>query len=445
MRSINFNGSLAALTLLSTGLLLGVQQSEADTSTLSELSAAHERVLDEPGNVEFLYEYAQQAIRLGNYEAAIGALEGILVMHGDHPGLLLQIGSLYQRLDAPRTARSYLERARKHADKGSDVAAASRRLLDSINERISDHTVSGFVRSGLRYQSNPARSPESSEILSSGFRVPTPESRRPEADVNAFMLSRVEHRYRLDRRLSTVSDAIFYGTVYEDQDRLNYALLELSTGVEYKSPASASGRYSLRPYLLYRAAYMKDYATEGTPGAGLEYQLRPDANSRFRAGYEYRDNDLEDDVGFGSASLRNGAEHRLDLRYLWELEPGHAVSVRAFARSRDAQREYFELEEWSLGAAYSARVANRLFSNRPDMTLTPYVQRRVQEFGAPDVRIDPTQTRKDREWRAGLSVQVPMSESVSLYLNYEHSDVNSNILNFDSDNDLIVVGLQAGF
>jgi len=423
--------------------VLAAERSEADLTTLSELSAVHERVLDDPGNLEFLYQYAQAAIRLGNYEAAIGALEGILLIAGDHPGLLLQIGTLYQRLDAPRTAKSYIKRARQYAEQGSDVSIASKRYLDSINKQISDHSFSGFLRAGLRYQSNPARSPESSEILSSGFRVPIPDFRKPEEDINAFSLSHLEHRYKLDRRLSTVSDVIFYGTLYDEQDRLDYAMLELSTGIEYASAASATGRYSLRPYLLYRAAYLKDYATEGTPGAGLEFQRRPGANSRLRANYEYRDNDLADDDDSGSASLRNGAEQRLDLSYLWEFAPGRVVSARAFARSREARRRHFEVDEWSLSVAYSARLPNPVFENRSNATVTPYIVRRVQGFRAPDVSVDPATTRKDQEWRAGLSLQLPVSDAVGVYLNYEHSDVDSNILNFNSDNDLFVAGLQA--
>lgn len=413
--------------------------------TLTDLSAAHARIMEDPGNLEFLYAYAHAAIRLGNYEAAIGALESMLIIAGNQPRLLLEIGVLYQRLGAPRTAQAYLKRARQYADKGSADAADAQRFLHGAGKQTADHAFRGFLRFGLRYQSNPLRAPEVDEILSGGIRIPRPESRRPDEDVNAFLLSRVEHRYRLGPRTSLVSDAIVYGTAYDEQDQLDYGLVEFSTGPQYASPANAGGQYSVRPFLLYRASRLDDHAYEHTPGAGLDFGLRPNADSRFRAIYQYRDKDFQNPNGTGSADLRSGEEHRLDLRYRWEFLPGQAISARVFGRRSQAQRDYFETDQLDLSLRYSLKIRNSLFEGRPRMTLTPYVIRRVKDYEAADPAIDPSTVRQDKEWRFGLSYQLPFTASWSLILNYEHTQVDSNIVNFDADNDLFMVGLQMGF
>ncbi len=124
--------------------LLAPSQGVANNSTLSGLSTAHARVMNDPGNLEFLYEYAREAIRLGNYEAAIGALESMLIIAGNQPRLLLEIGTLYQRLDAPKTAQFYLRRARKYADKGAGDSATAKRYLTTARKQISDHSLTGL-------------------------------------------------------------------------------------------------------------------------------------------------------------------------------------------------------------------------------------------------------------------------------------------------------------
>ncbi len=249
----------------------------------------------------------------------------------------------------------------------------------------------------------------------------------------------------MNPRTSLLSDIIAYGTAYDEHDQLDYGLLELSTGVQYASPANAGGQYSLRPYLLYRASRLDDHAYEHTPGVGLDFKLRPDANSQFRAIYQYRDKDFQDSRDIGRAHLRSGDEHRLDLRYRWEFLPGQAVSARVYGRRSQAERESFEIDQLDLTLRYSVKFTNTLFEGSPRMTLTPYMIRRVRDYGAPDVGIDPLTIREDKEWRVGLTYQLPFTATWALILNYEHTDVDSNIVNFDANNDLFMIGLQTGF
>ncbi len=420
-------------------------QGVANNSTLSQLSTAHTRVMEDPGNLTFLYDYAQEAIRLGNYEAAIGALESMLIIAGNQPRLLLELGTLYQRLGAPRTAQSYLNRARKYADESSPDSATAKRFLATARKQTSDHSLTGFIRFGLRYQTNPLRAPEVDEILSGGVPIPRPESRRPHDDVNAFVLSRVEHRYKMNPRTSLLSDVIGYGALYDKYDQLDYGMLELTSGVQYASPANAGGQYSLRPHLLYRASRLDDHAFEHTPGVGLDFKLRPNANSQFRALYQYRDRSLQDSKVTGTAHLRSGDEHRLDFRYRWEFLPGQAISARVFGRHNNAERDYFEVDQLDFTLRYSAKFTNTLFEGRPRTTLTPYVIRRIRDFGGPDTGIDPLRTREDKEWRLGISYQLPFTSTWALIMTYEHTDVDSNIVNFDANNDLFMIGLQTGF
>jgi hypothetical protein len=79
------------------------------------------------------------------------------------------------------------------------------------------------------------------------------------------------------------------------------------------------------------------------------------------------------------------------------------------------------------------------------MTLSPYVIRRISEYGASDPGIDPTRTRTDREWRLGLDYRVPFAPTWAMMLNLEYAKVDSSIVNYDSRNNLVMLGLEKRF
>ncbi len=410
-----------------------------------ELTAAHERMLADPANLNLLYDYAQIAIDEGNFEAAIGALEGMLVIARNQPRVLMELGILYQRLGAPTVARSYLQRAQLYSGADSTVFSIAEPFLAEAENTLSPSVWSGFVKFGLRYQSNPSLGPEVDEILSGGVRVPLPDSRRVESDTNALLFGRVSNRYRLSERTALSSSLVGYGTFYDEQSRLDFGSLELTSGPSFESATKAAGQHSFRPHIVLRGTRSNNKLFEKTAGAGLDFNLTWDARSLLNATYQYRDVSYEDIYDNGYGSLRSGDEHRLDLNFRTEWKRGHTIALRFFGRTRSAERDFFEEDLYSITLRYSLRFANFVLPERRRMTLTPYVTRQFKDYGGPDPAIDPATTREDRQWRYGLTYLVPVASTWSVYLNLERTEVDSNIVNYDATNNLFMVGLQKGF
>lgn len=86
-----------------------------------EFNKTFYKMLDDPSNVDVTMHYANLAIELGDYEAAIPALERILLFNPDLPRIKQEIGVLYYRLDAFDMAKSYLEDARSGDNVPQDV------------------------------------------------------------------------------------------------------------------------------------------------------------------------------------------------------------------------------------------------------------------------------------------------------------------------------------
>ncbi len=97
--------SLAAVLLwLSAGAAVG-QPIPAGTEQDEQAIALFQQLLKDPTNVDVNFRYAEAAVKLGNYEGAISALERLLLYNPNFPGVKLQLAELYARLGSYNAAR----------------------------------------------------------------------------------------------------------------------------------------------------------------------------------------------------------------------------------------------------------------------------------------------------------------------------------------------------
>lgn len=80
--------------------------SEADRTAYD---AAFQETLRKPADPPTLLRYAEAAIKIGDLEGAISALDRLLLIDGDNPDVQLELGVLYFRLGSMEAARSYLQ------------------------------------------------------------------------------------------------------------------------------------------------------------------------------------------------------------------------------------------------------------------------------------------------------------------------------------------------
>jgi tetratricopeptide (TPR) repeat protein len=73
---------------------------------------AFQETLRKPADPTTLVAFAEIAIKIGDLEGAISALDRLLLIDGDQPEVKLELGVLYFRLGSFEAARGYLEEAR---------------------------------------------------------------------------------------------------------------------------------------------------------------------------------------------------------------------------------------------------------------------------------------------------------------------------------------------
>ncbi|MBY0355368.1 MAG: hypothetical protein K2Q12_06510 [Rickettsiales bacterium] len=103
--------SILAFALL---IAVGAQQASADTTEATrshvqdDFQKAFWDMLSDPADTEKTVRYAELAVKLGDYEAAIPPLERLLMLNPKLPKVRLEVGVLYYLLNSKEVARGYL-------------------------------------------------------------------------------------------------------------------------------------------------------------------------------------------------------------------------------------------------------------------------------------------------------------------------------------------------
>ena len=105
------------------------QQSAASVELQNKQNAAFQEMLKDPGNLEVVMAYAQAATKAGDYEGAVSAYEGMLVIDSNLPRVRLELGILYYRLKSYETSRTYIETALASPTLPGDIRKPAELLL----------------------------------------------------------------------------------------------------------------------------------------------------------------------------------------------------------------------------------------------------------------------------------------------------------------------------
>ncbi len=134
-------GLLAIMPLLA-GTVASAQSFPAQNQSQSPVAAtdamralydtAFQETLRKPADPATLVGFAEIALKVGDLEGAISALDRLLLIDGDQPDVKLELGVLYFRLGSFEAARNYLEEARTSARASAAVKDRAAAFIKEI-------------------------------------------------------------------------------------------------------------------------------------------------------------------------------------------------------------------------------------------------------------------------------------------------------------------------
>ncbi len=103
---------LLSMIVFAAALVLMVQPAWSDDNDkavkLRELDTTYNQLLRDPTDVDLTLRYAELAVDVGDYEAAIPPLERLLITNPKSSKIRLELGILYYLLGSHDVARNYL-------------------------------------------------------------------------------------------------------------------------------------------------------------------------------------------------------------------------------------------------------------------------------------------------------------------------------------------------
>ncbi len=98
-------------------------------------------MLQNPGDLDIAFEYAELSTQVGDYEGAVSTLERMLIFAPNTPRLQLELGILYYRLGSYEIARSYFAQVVANPNVLPGIGAKVQLYLQQLaNHRLSAAT-----------------------------------------------------------------------------------------------------------------------------------------------------------------------------------------------------------------------------------------------------------------------------------------------------------------
>ena len=102
---------LATAQAITLGVSASAQAQDVDPELQKQYDEAFQSIFADLGNLDKTFRFAELAVQTGNFEAAISALERMLLINPNLPRVRLELGVLYFRLGSYQVAKTYLDRA----------------------------------------------------------------------------------------------------------------------------------------------------------------------------------------------------------------------------------------------------------------------------------------------------------------------------------------------
>jgi tetratricopeptide (TPR) repeat protein len=418
-----------------------------DENQRAAYDAAFDATQSDPGNANKALAYAEAAIKYGDLEGAVGALERLLIINPDLPRIRLELGVLYYRLQSFALAHTYLERVLETKDLPGDVRAQAEKYLGEIDNQSSPLRISGAVQAGLRWQDNANAAPG---LDSLGVGQPIGALGGKTSDWNIFGTLGVNAVYDFQRpdRLVLESNFSLYGQKQfkESLSSLDLWLAQFDIGPRINVPALAEG-LSIRPYALVNYLMLQESEYFHSAGGGLNISM-PVTDSLFASlTAEIQQRDYRNDaVKYALAEDRSGEVYslRADTRYaLTESQLlGFSASIERTGAHDPGQATWV----YALGPAYVARFPFPAPDfNRP-VTATVSLQRLWRVYDAPYQSSPfPNDTQDDRQWQFTGGFNLDLFENVGVQVQLQQYWVESNISSAKYDNTTLSTSISYSF
>jgi len=431
----------AALLWLSNGAALA-QPTPAHTEQDEEVTALFQAVMKDPTNVEANFRYGEAAVKLGNYEGAISALERLLLYNPNYPGVKLQLAELYIRLHSYTAARAYLAEVEKAPDATPETHARVQALLDEIERAASPSKFTYNLLGGLRHQSNASAEPAGSDIIAGGVPLTLSSISLNKPGWDAFLGGSLRHTYDFGDATLENNALVYYSKQFRFSS-IDSAALEVNSGPRFDIGGSgASKLFSLRPYALANEVLLGNSQFLWTVGAGLAVDRAITEQVAASGFYEFRSEHFANLPLVSTATDMDAGVHSFGGNLSYQILENGSLGLQASYSIDNARRSFASNDALVLRATYTHSFDLPSEFGTGPLIITPVLYRIYSWNAAPNPAVDPNLTPSTQEWRYGVSGELGLTNNLAVTAHVIREATGSNLA-ADRSRDLqVIIGMR---
>lgn len=422
----------------------------------AQKAALFQRMLHEPANLDVSFAYADVSAQLGDNEAAVSALERMLLFNPNLPRVDLELGALYFRMGSFETSRSYFDKALA-ANPPPEVRQHVNEYIAQINERESRQQFVGYAFVGAQYQSDANVAPSSPLIhspigdvlLSSQF------VKHHDFDIFGTAVARYSYDLETQDRDTLEVDSTIYSNHYMEFSRLDLDFAEVSFGprLRFPDPGLPNVRSAtLRPYVIANEVGLGEDQYFWTYGSGLELTANLAHDIDVKASVEIRRKKFTNAPDRPLSTGLNGTDKLVTLVLTKMLTPMSQVGLEADFLDQNTALRFYTNQTYSLSASYRIRYADPTHTLRLPWESAFFTSRSWGNYAAPDPCCNtgipgfPSfSDRFDRHWRIGMSQTFMIRDNVGIVVQLQRDVVSSNLPLYAYTSNSALVGAQIRF
>ena len=433
-----------AFLWLSGGTALG-QPTPAHTELDDEVVTLFQAVMKDPTNVDANFHYAEAAVKLGNYEGAISALERLLLYNPNFPGVKIQLAELYIRLGSYATARAYLDQVESAPDTTAETHARVQALRDQMERVASPSQFSVNLLAGIRHQSNASAEPAGSDIIAGGVPLTLSAVSVHKPGWDAFLGASVRHTYDFGDAALESNALVYYSKQFEFSS-LDSAAVEVNTGPRFDVGGSGESKlFSLRPYALANEVLLGNSQFLRTVGAGLSADRA--VTDRISAGgfYEFRAEHFSNVALLPTATDMDGGVHTVGGNLSYQILENGNLGFQASYAVDNAKRSFASNDALVLRASYTHSFQLPAEFGAGPLIITPVVYRIYSWAGALNPAVDPMLAPTTQEWRYGVSGQLALTDNIAATAFVIREAIASNFPEDRSHDLQMIIGVRVSY
>lgn len=402
-------------------------------------------MLADPGDLDKSFRFAGLAVRVGDLEGAVVALERMLLINANLPRVRLELGVLYYRLGSYEAARNYLVTALETPNMPPEVRERAEKFLAQIEKQKSPSRFSGTILAGLRWQSNANAAP-TGNVRVGGFEAELDDNSTAKSDWNAFVAAQAVHLWdfgwqsgdHLDTRVNVYAARQF------KRSEVNASVAVASIGPRFVLMPETIDGLSVRIAAAIDFVMLDDREEYLAPGASVSLDKRWE-KSLLSLGFDFRRREYHDSKTRPFNSFRDGDDYAGRIGFEHAITDWLGVSLSAGYARYDAKIGWEAYREKIIGAGITIQPFSSPFQSDQNVVFAFSAAHLRSNYDQVDVVVDPDVKRKDKDWRFAATMNLPLAEDWSLVVQGGYNRRDSSLPNYEYKNWFTMSGVAWRF